>query len=183
MQLTNIGVNPHGTRVIQKIVDKLHTEELMKTFIKVLKPHTVNLVKDLNGNHIILKVLNCYDPALTTPLFETLNNHLMEVSLHKHGCCVLQKCIDSASPEIKNYIIMSILQHIPELITDQFGNYILQYVMTLGDTNLVGSIAKTFFKDMIFLSKQKYSSNVVEKVYFFNISALTIAMKKQKRNF
>ena len=139
----------------------------MKTFVKILKPHTVNLVKDLNGNHIILKVLNCFDNSYCLPIFETLNSNLTEVSLHKHGCCVLQKCIDCACPETKAIIIETIVNNISELIVDQFGNYIVQYVMTLGDQNLVEKIVDKFLKDLVFLSKQKYSSNVVEKVNFY----------------
>jgi pumilio RNA-binding family len=136
----------------------------MKTFIKILKPHTVNLVKDLNGNHIILKVLNVFEISYCFPLYETLNSNLMEISLHKHGCCVLQKCIDSASQDVKQFIIETIIHNIPELIVDQYGNYIVQYVMTLGDPKLVASVVEGFLKELIFLSKQKYSSNVVEKV-------------------
>lgn len=47
---------------------------------------------------------------------------------------------------------------------DQYGNYVLQYIITLGDFKINDEIANYFKYDIGQLSRQKFSSNVIEKV-------------------
>jgi len=53
---------------------------------------------------------------------------------------------------------------------DQYGNYVLQYIITLADFKNNDKIANFFKYNIGHLSKQKFSSNVIEKVrlYQFN---------------
>jgi hypothetical protein len=51
-------------------------------------------------------------------------------------------------------------------MADQYANYIIQFILSLNDYNINKSIAEIFFPDMSYLSKQKFSSNVIEKVGF-----------------
>jgi hypothetical protein len=47
---------------------------------------------------------------------------------------------------------------------DQYGNYVIQYMLCLGDSELNAKVIASLLKDIVYLSKQKYSSNVIEKV-------------------
>jgi len=47
---------------------------------------------------------------------------------------------------------------------DQYGNYVLQYIITLGDVYNNDLIANYFKYNIGHLSRQKFSSNVIEKV-------------------
>lgn len=49
-------------------------------------------------------------------------------------------------------------------MTDQYGNYVIQFILTLNDYSTNKKIADMFLSDLPFLSKQKFSSNVIEKV-------------------
>ena len=56
-------------------------------------------------------------------------------------------------------------------VVAQFGNYVVQYVIMLKDFNVNKLIADEFLKmNIIAISKQKFSSNVVEKVNFWVLS-------------
>lgn len=50
------------------------------------------------------------------------------------------------------------------LITDQYGNYLIQHIMALMDLESNQKIIGHIIKDFLQLSKQKYASNVIEKV-------------------
>ena len=51
---------------------------------------------------------------------------------------------------------------------DQYGNYVVQYVIMLKDLNANDAIASEFLKmNVITISKQKFSSNVIEKVNLY----------------
>ena len=93
----NLGCSPHGTRVIQKIIEIIQNDlETTQFFIKILETHSLNLMKDINGNHIIIKFVFCF-PNINDFIFKLLNENIIEICTHKHGCCVLQKCIEGAN--------------------------------------------------------------------------------------
>ena len=52
-------------------------------------------------------------------------------------------------------------------MSDQFANYIIQYILSLNDFTINKKIAELFIKNIWELSKQKFSSNVIEKVNFY----------------
>jgi hypothetical protein len=49
-------------------------------------------------------------------------------------------------------------------MTDQYGNYVIQFILTLDDYSTNKKICEMFIPDLPYLSKQKFSSNVIEKV-------------------
>lgn len=97
------------------------------------------------------------------------------MSTHRHGCCVLQRCIDHGTPTQRLQLVNQIELHSLSLVQDAFGNYVVQYILDLNVPDLPTKIVKRLevlikheftltlqgkVKDM---SKQKFSSNVVEK--------------------
>lgn len=51
-----------------------------------------------------------------------------------------------------------------ELVRDQFGNYVVQYVVDLKDMETNGHIIDKLKGTIMELSNEKFSSNVIEKV-------------------
>ena len=85
------------------------------------------------------------------------------MATHRHGCCVLQRCLDFATPAQKAALVDEIAAHALPLAQDAFGNYVVQYVLELGGpetrTAVMGQLAGRYAE----LSLQKFSSNVVER--------------------
>lgn len=48
-------------------------------------------------------------------------------------------------------------------LQDPFGNYVVQYVLELGDTSASGAVMRGLAGHWPDLAQQKFSSNVVEK--------------------
>lgn len=87
-----------------------------------------------------------------------------EVATHKHGCCVLQRCIDYCNEIQIKAVIGGILSHTEALINDKYGNYVIQYILELqGYDEDKEEIAKKVSKRVEFYCYEKFSSNVVEK--------------------
>ena len=82
---------------------------------------------------------------------------------HRHGCCVLQRCIDHASGHQKAQLISQITANAFSLVQDPFGNYVLQYIVDLGESAFTDPLCYSFQGSIPLLSKQKFSSNVIEK--------------------
>ena len=177
----NIGLNQYGTRVIQKLLDviKISGDEYSvnnyKTMIALISPYIIQFSNDLNGCHIIQNIFL----SKTFPnkfLFEFYHDNIIKISNDKNGCCFLQKCIDKLYGEELNNILESVFINIKEIIIDKYGNYVVQYIIK----NLINvenenqkeiknfnwyEIFKFILEDFVNYSNQKYSSNVIEKLF------------------
>lgn len=57
-EMVKIALNSHGTRALQKMIEFINTQEQIQTVITALNDKVVELIQDLNGNHVIQKCLN-----------------------------------------------------------------------------------------------------------------------------
>lgn len=96
-------------------------------------------------------------------IFDGVGNHCVVVGTHRHGCCVLQRCIDHASGHQKAQLISQITANAFALVQDPFGNYVLQYIIDLAEPAFTDPLCYSFQGSIPALSKQKFSSNVIEK--------------------
>ena len=181
---SEIGLNQYGTRVIQKLLDiiKISGDEYnvnnYKTMVDLITPKIIQFSNDLNGCHIIQNIFM----SKTFPnkfLFEFFHDNIIKVSNDKNGCCFLQKCIDNLNGDNLNQILESIFFNIKKIIIDKYGNYVIQYIIKniiiINDENRKeiknfnwNEIFKFILDDFINYSTQKYSSNVVEKLFLIN---------------
>ncbi|BGP18489.1 hypothetical protein JCM10213_001195 [Rhodosporidiobolus nylandii] len=162
-ELVSISLNMHGTRAVQKMIDYLSTQRQVQSLILALNLNVVTLIKDLNGNHVIQKCLNALPPEDNQFIYNAVATHCIEVATHRHGCCVLQRCIDHASESQRIQLVTEITYNSLTLVQDAFGNYVVQYVLDLNDNRFIEAIVRQFLGNVSALSAQKFSSNVVEK--------------------
>ena len=165
-ELVGISLNMHGTRAVQKMVDFLASprqQKQIRTLIYALSMNVVALIKDLNGNHVIQKCLNKLIPEDNQFIYNAIAANLIEVATHRHGCCVLQRSIDHASPAQRVQLVTEIIFNSLYLVQDPFGNYVIQYILDLNDARFSEPLIRTFIGNVCSLSVQKFSSNVVEK--------------------
>ncbi|CAG9324580.1 unnamed protein product [Blepharisma stoltei] len=162
--LYKISQTKNGTRWIQKLITAVSQNSLyIEIIANSLKSHVIELSKDLNGNYVIQKCLSTFSPIKNQIIFDEINENLIEISINKHGCCVVQRCIDAALPYQLENLVGNIIKHTTFLINDPFGNYVLQYVISLGKPDINSKLAMIFLKDIKNYASQKYSSNVIEK--------------------
>lgn len=87
----------------------------------------------------------------------------MTIGKHKHGCCVMQRCLEKGTWNQKIHLADFIIKHMHSLIEDPYGNYLVQNVIKLNDPIKNELIFSEIAKDFIRLSQLKFSSNVIEK--------------------
>ncbi|RXW18444.1 hypothetical protein EST38_g7413 [Candolleomyces aberdarensis] len=163
--LVNISLNMHGTRAVQKMIDFLSTRRQtdlrynaqINSIIVALSLHVVVLIKDLNGNHVIQKCLNKLAPE------DNQASEPLLFATHRHGCCVLQRCIDHAAENQRVQLVNEITFNALTLVQDPYGNYVVQYILDLNDNRFSDAVIRQFLGNICALSVQKFSSNVIEK--------------------
>ena len=99
--MVEVALNPHGTRALQKMIEYVSDLTHIEVMVRALRGHVVPLIKDANGNHVVQKCLNRLHPPENQFIYDAVVERCVEVSTHRNGCCVLQRCVDHASPEQK----------------------------------------------------------------------------------
>jgi hypothetical protein len=165
----NIGINQYGTRVIQKLMDYIKNDEekLYETFVNLIKPNIILFSNDINGCHIIQKIM------LTKNFnndfcYEKLDESIEQIANHKNGCCFLQKCCEKIKGNELEKVLNALNKKTRLLIVDQYGNYVIQYIIKINGNERNENIFNVIIKDLTFYSNQKFSSNVLEKFFLFD---------------
>ena len=163
-----ISCDNHGTRVLQKLIDLTKTSELRELFYNLIKPKVFELLKDLNGTYIVQKFvrLNLVD-EYGLKINSLIIENSVELCKHRHGCCVIQKYLETKDPYMLPDLVYKLLNGFSSLITDQFGNYVIKTILVMGNPEYSNKIGEEIFNNIIFYSKHKYSSNIVEKCFDF----------------
>ena len=159
-----VSVSPHGTRVIQKLLDIIKSDiNLVNKITMAINNNLLEISMDANSNHIIQKYITVIPFPLNVPIYENIMNNFLLIAKDKYGCCMMQKCIECGTNEQKRRLIVLSLQNSPLLITDQYGNYVLQYVVKLENQEYISTIINLILTNLQKSCCQKFSSNVIEK--------------------
>ena len=57
-------------------------------------------------------------------IYNAVAANCVEVATHRHGCCVLQRCIDHASEHQRVQLVNEITYNALTLVQDPYGNYV-----------------------------------------------------------
>ncbi|KAG6709858.1 hypothetical protein I3842_06G153700 [Carya illinoinensis] len=162
-QLVRISLDPHGTRVVQKLIETLKTSLEISLVISALEPGFLALVKDLNGNHVVQRCLQCLSIENNKFIFVAATKHCIDLGTHQHGCCVLQRCISHSTGELQENLVAEISANGLLLAQDAYGNYVVQFILELRIPSAASKLSSQFEGNYVHLSMQKFSSHVVEK--------------------
>ncbi|KAL5559013.1 hypothetical protein UlMin_035224 [Ulmus minor] len=162
-ELVKISSNTHGTRVVQKLIESVKARSLVSLIMSALEPGFLHLMKDLNGNHVIQRCLQCLIPEYNGLIFDAAAKFCVNIATHRHGCCVLQKCIAHSTGRHQHKLVTEILKHGLFLAQDPFGNYVVQYLIEQRLPIVSDRLISQFKGQYVHLSMQKFSSHVVEK--------------------
>ncbi|ETV97049.1 hypothetical protein H310_09878 [Aphanomyces invadans] len=164
--LVAAALNLHGTRSVQKVVEICSSSsmpQLVELIVDALKDDAVRLCIDSNGNHVIQRALQYMPATYNQFVFDAVSAECTVVGTHRHGCCVLQRCVDAANPAQRREVIAQVEKHAMKLMQDPYGNYVVQYVLDACSTADVVGVMTKCVGHVLELSIQKFSSNVIEK--------------------
>ncbi|CEG48683.1 rna-binding protein [Plasmopara halstedii] len=191
--LVAAALNLHGTRSVQKVVEvcalspnvienDYHEEDceemrfasqgesetrrttsLPDLIVEALKDDAVRLCIDSNGNHVIQRALQFMKPEYNQFVFDAVCQECTTVGTHRHGCCVLQRCLDAANKRQKTEVIEQVERQAMKLMQDPYGNYVVQYVLDSCTAEEAYGVILKPLGHIFELSIQKFSSNVIEK--------------------
>jgi mRNA-binding protein PUF3 len=115
------------SRFIQTKLSTAKSDEKEKLFNEI-GPDMVPLMRDLFGNYVIQKLIEHGSQAQKARMVEAAKGHLVELSMNKYGCRVIQKLTDSCLV----HQIAELLEEIQDidvlksLMQDEYANHVIQ---------------------------------------------------------
>ena len=93
-----------------------------------------------------------------------LTGHVVEFASDQHGSRFIQQELDAASAEVRSAAFEEVLPGARRLVTDVFGNYVVQKFLELGDGEQRDRLADAaLVGNVLQLSLQMYGCRVVQK--------------------
>lgn len=181
-EMLQLSLQMYGCRVVQKSLETLREEDLPHMMLE-FHHNVLSCIHDQNGNHVIQKcieVMNARarkseaagDPDRACFLREQIDFIVNDVlvntatlSCHPYGCRVLQRILEHCDDQRKEMVLDEIKKNHQKLLDDQYGNYVIQHVLQFGrDSDRDSILHIVQAAGLLGLSRQKFASNVVEKL-------------------
>ncbi|KAK0416881.1 hypothetical protein QR680_012733 [Steinernema hermaphroditum] len=178
--------NRYACRVVQQIIETAFPDIAVELMSETAG-HEARLAVDQNANHVVQKFLHALEPHYFAPMMGSIARNpddLRDVMKNKYGCRVIQlaferlsealdthrnknKALYSFSEESVRQLIVPLLSGGGELVTNEYSNYVVQYVITADSLHSYRDqiIQEYVLGRVLELSLQKFSSHVVEKSF------------------
>ena len=183
-----VSINTHGCRVIQRALEFGSADQNYRLFKSIPSFKLIDLCIDVNGNHVMQKLVETLSQEALHELVVILTDASCEdftggafstvsrLSLHSYGCRVVQRLLVRSAEKDRSSLLGFVISAFPELIADQFGNYVAQHALDHSSEEERAAIISTItLMDVFALCCNKFASNVVEKAVrsrLFDKSAL-----------
>ncbi len=159
-----IACHPSGTHSLQSLIEIVNMKEEEELIKECVKEDVIKLSLDNNGTHVMQKIVSCLNEKERGHINKTILENFYRLVFDSNGLCVLKKFINgNQSPEIKQLVIDKIELNALEIVQNPFGNYIIQHIFDEWGVNSLKELLGIIISNVISLSMQKFSSNVVEK--------------------
>ena len=160
-----ISLNPHGSRVIQKLLERIYNNQnLMKIFNECLRNSMLEIFLNQSSTHIIIKYISLIKYPNNQIVYKYIVDNIYYIATHKHSCCTLQKCLNEGNNTQRKEILISLANISNQLFADQYGNYAIQFALSLKDEEANKIIISNYLGNFQENISNKISSNVYEKV-------------------
>ena len=168
--IAKIATNQYGSKILEQLIKNIKDDDkLLLSFIQEIIPHMILLINDLNGTHIIYKLLLLKSKNIRL-IEEHICNNIKSIYITREGSNLLKKYFEIINKEgnnTKNYekiifFINTINNNLSSIIIDQFGNYIIRHIVLNLNHSINNVILQNIIQNIVYYSNQKYSSNVVE---------------------
>jgi mRNA-binding protein PUF3 len=137
--------------------------EQQQEIVEELRPNIIQIIKDQNGNHVIQMVIKMV-PRLCIPfMMDAFRGQVDSLAKHNYACRVIQRILEYGTDAERKSLMTDLHTCTAQLITDTYGNYVIQHIIAQGEPEDRSIMIQHVIDRLLYLSKHKFASNVVEK--------------------
>ena len=163
-----VALNPHGSRVIQKLLGRIYnSQDMMIKFNLCLQNSMLEIFLNQCSTYIIITYISYIKYPNNQIIYSFIVQNIYYIATHKHSCCTLQKCLEEGNNLQKQEILISLAYISNQLFNDQFGNYAIQFALSLKNEVANQIIISQYLNEFQKNISNRISSNVYEKVLEF----------------
>lgn len=184
--------------MVQKALESLEYEDLCE-LLHEFDSYVLTCIQDQNGNHVMQKCIEIMsikakdaearsgEVGLADSMAEKIqfivddvHANIKTLCCHPYGCRVLQRMLEHCVDHQKNSTLDQIQLVHKALLDDQYGNYVIQHVLQYGREADRDSLLNIIVENnLLKLSRQKFASNVVEKLLKYGNSSQRNAIVRE----
>ena len=163
--LSSLAIDYIATYPIQGIIEQLGSKAEKKIIYMGIKDSINVYCYNVYGTHILEKILSYFEDEFVKEIIDYVYKNFIDLSFHINGICIVKKLLlMTHKKSLHNHIKKIIYDNAMNLIVHQYGNYVIQTIVENWDDNELEDILNLYKNKYIYLSKQKFSSNAVERI-------------------
>merc|ERR1719456_858920 len=130
-----------------------------------IRSDTIRCIKDLNGNHVVQKAIECLNNEAIGFILEAAESQAELLSMHKCGCRVLLRLLEHAPKSKLGTMLDRLMKQIQRLSKDNYGNYVVQHILAHGRVEDIRAIIDFVKSEIILVGKDMCCSHVAEQCF------------------
>ena len=151
--------------VLPKILNNNINEVDLDNLVNAIIDNIDKLINDENGNFSIQKIIKLNKNNYNNKIYNYIQDKIIKLSTQKFSSNVIETLLLN-STSIKDKIIIKILEgnNIINLLSDKFGNYIIQKILTCANTDDFNNIIKYIKNNKKTLKQTNHGKKIYEKL-------------------
>jgi len=167
-----VSCQKHGSFSVQALIDNIYassegsaTMEQRQVFVLVeaLRKDIVRVITHASGHFVVLRMLQKFPYQATKFIDDAILANCLQIGTDHHGLRVVKAVVACRRPADLTRLFKQISRLAIKLVENQYGNYVVQSVLDVCSHAVATSIKMKMEGKYMRLSKQKFSSNVIEK--------------------
>ena len=177
--LSSLAIDFIATYPIQGIIEQLGSKAEKKIIYLGIKDSINVYCYNIYGTHILEKIISYFEEEFIKEIIDYAYNNFIDLSFHINGICIVKKLLlMTHKKDLHKKLKKIIYDNAFNLIVHQYGNYVIQTIVENWDDNELEEILNLYKNKYLYLSKQKYSSNAVERILEKNKKNLETYIKE-----
>ena len=164
-ELNILSKDSIATYPIQNIIEELGSKNEKNIFYLGIKNYIDNFAYNIYGARILEKILAYFEDEFKQEIIEYVCENFLELAYNNNGICLVKKILlMTHKKELHIKLKKLVFDNALNLIVHQYGNYAIQIIIENWDETDLKEILEIYENKYIFLSNQKFSSNVMERI-------------------
>ena len=164
-ELNILSKDSIATYPIQNIIEELGSKNEKSIFYLGIKNYIDNFAYNIYGARILEKILAYFEDEFKQEIIEYICENFLELAYNNNGICLVKKILlMTHKKDLHIKLKKLVFDNALNLIVHQYGNYAIQIIIENWDETDLKEILEIYENKYIFLSNQKFSSNVMERI-------------------
>ena len=163
-----------ATYPIQGVIEEVGSKLEKTIIVNSIQNLIQELCFDAFGAHVIEKIFGCFEEEFILPILNYVKSNFLLLANNVNGICVVKKVLTMFHKKTLHEELKELTKkNIMSLIQNPYGKYVIQVILDNWDDKEVIDLLSPIENNYSFLSMQKHSSNIIEKIiekneYFLN---------------